>query len=126
MVKTKIIVDSNILIYSYKPEYLWLQQKLTHFDLYASAITKVESLGYHQLMEKEKVILIQLFDLIDVIPINYQVIDKAIKLKQQKKMSLGDSIIASTALMYDLPLMTRNVTDFVWIDGLTIIKPFDE
>lgn len=126
MVKPKIIVDSNILIYSYKPEFAWLQQQLFEFDLYASAISKVESLGYHQLLANDKVILEQIFAVIDMLPVNYQVIEKAIDLKQQKKMSLGDSIIASTALIYQLPLMTRNVSDFAWIDRLEIINPFDE
>lgn len=41
-------------------------------------------------------------------------------------MSLGDAIIAGTALAYGLPLMTRNVADFDWIDSLEILNPFNK
>lgn len=37
---------------------------------------------------------------------------------------LLDSIIAATALEYDLPLATRNTRDFRHIEGLTLIDPF--
>ena len=126
MSKNNLIVDSNILIYSYKPEFAWLQQQLFSYRLYASAITKIESLGYHLLTDKDDQILIKLFDLFEILPINDKVIEIAVELRQQKKMSLGDSIIASTALVYDLPLMTRNNKDFEWVNGLEIINPFDE
>lgn len=35
-----------------------------------------------------------------------------------------DSLIASTALVHNLAVVTRNVHDFSGIDGLTIINPF--
>jgi len=38
-------------------------------------------------------------------------------------MSLGDAIIAGTALAYDLTLVTRNTEDFQWIDGLSLLNP---
>ena len=47
------------------------------------------------------------------------------KLKQIKKMSLGDAIIAGTALVYDLTVVTRNIDDFRWIDQLKVLNPFD-
>ncbi len=41
-------------------------------------------------------------------------------------MSLGDSLIAATAILNNLALVTNNTKDFQWIDSLTIINPFDE
>ena len=38
-------------------------------------------------------------------------------------MTLGDSIIAGTALLNNFELATNNEKDFSWIDGLTIINP---
>ncbi len=52
-------------------------------------------------------------------------IQQAIRLRQQKKMKLGDAIIAAaTAVVYDIPLVTRNVDDFKHIPGLDLRNPF--
>lgn len=39
-------------------------------------------------------------------------------------MTLGDSLIAATALEFDLVLATRNVADFASIPTLTVYDPF--
>jgi predicted nucleic acid-binding protein len=41
-------------------------------------------------------------------------------------MSLGDSLIAATALVHNLILVTRNTDDFNWIANLSLLNPFDE
>ena len=48
---------------------------------------------------------------------------EAIRLRQQRKMSLGDSLIAGTALTHGLKLVTCNIADFRWIPALTLIDP---
>jgi predicted nucleic acid-binding protein len=40
-------------------------------------------------------------------------------------MSLGDAIVAGTALAHQLELVTRNVGDFSWIQGLSLIDPVE-
>ena len=40
-------------------------------------------------------------------------------------MKLGDSIIAATALVHNLTVVTRNETDF-WGLGLAIYNPFED
>lgn len=42
------------------------------------------------------------------------------QLRQQKKMKLGDAIIAATAFTYNIPLVTRNQDDFKHIPGLDL------
>ncbi len=121
-----IIVDSNIIIYSIEDEYQPLREFLLNYDLQASEISKVEVLGFAKLTQKEKSELENMFDILTTYSVSSAIINTAAQLRQQKKMSLGDAIIASTALVYKLPLMTRNVTDFQWIDGLKIINPFDK
>ncbi len=51
------------------------------------------------------------------------VIVQAIQLRQQKKMKLGDAIIAATAVTYGIPLVTRNEDDFKHIPGLDLRNP---
>jgi len=36
-------------------------------------------------------------------------------------MKIMDAIIASTAMVYDMKLMSLNRKDFVYLDGLTLI-----
>ena len=50
---------------------------------------------------------------------------RAVTLRQTKKMSLGDAIIAATTLVYDETLVTRNARDFAWSAGLKLLNPFD-
>ena len=40
-------------------------------------------------------------------------------------MSLADSILAGTALENGWELVSRNVADFKWIEGLRLVNPFD-
>jgi hypothetical protein len=41
-------------------------------------------------------------------------------------MTLGDALVAGTALAYNLTLVTRNAKDFNWITGLSVLNPFEE
>jgi predicted nucleic acid-binding protein len=40
-------------------------------------------------------------------------------------MSLGDALLAAAALVRRLVLVTQDVDDCDWIDGLTLIDPLD-
>ena len=51
------------------------------------------------------------------------IILRAVDLRRQRKMSLGDAIIAATALEHGLTLLTHNVADFHWVAGLKIEDP---
>jgi predicted nucleic acid-binding protein len=53
------------------------------------------------------------------------VLDAAVNLRQQRKITLGDAFIAGTALAYDLELVTRNIQDFQWIEDLSLHNPID-
>nr|VFK53924.1 MAG: PIN domain-containing protein [Candidatus Kentron sp. TUN]VFK55822.1 MAG: PIN domain-containing protein [Candidatus Kentron sp. TUN] len=58
-----------------------------------------------------------------MLPVSYPIIEQAISLRQQRKMSLGDALIAATALAHDLELATANTNDFDWIEDLDVINP---
>ena len=57
-------------------------------------------------------------------PLDDEVIESAVRLRQQKRMKLGDAIIGATALEYGVPLVTCNMDDFKNIPGLQLINPF--
>lgn len=60
-----------------------------------------------------------------ILPVDSDVVNRAIEFRKSKKMSLGDSIIAATAHLSNLPLLTRNTTDFEHIQDFVLINPFE-
>jgi hypothetical protein len=79
---------------------------------YVSDISIIETLGYHKISLSEKNYLKELFLNIPRISINSAIIDHAVKYKQSKKMTIGDSIIAATAKVYNIEPATKNIKDF--------------
>ena len=53
-----------------------------------------------------------------------KIIEQTILLRRNTKMKTPDAIIAATALVYDLTLITHNTSDFKNIQGLHIIDPY--
>ena len=88
-----------------------------------SSATLVEVLGFHRLSDERRGDFETFFDETTILVIDDRVIQKAITLRQARKMSLGDALIVATALVHGLPLVTRNTKDFAWIDGLILIDP---
>lgn len=83
-------------------------------------------LGYHKLSNKEREYLEIFFRTAKMLPISQNVVDQAVKLKQIRKMTLGDALIAGTALTYKIQLITRNNQDFQWIENLEVINPYEK
>ena len=65
------------------------------------------------------------FRLAQILPLSQAVLDQALGLRQQRKMSLGDALVAGTALAHGLTLVTLHVEDFQWSQGLSLLNPFD-
>ncbi len=121
------LIDSNIFIYAGNAtsDEEKAYQFLTDLaSFYFASVTKIEVLGYHELDAEDKKILESMFIKGREIPLSQKVKDKAIELKQERKMSLGDSIIAASALIHNAILVTRNVDDFTHIDDLQHLNPY--
>jgi toxin FitB len=63
------------------------------------------------------------FAVLDVKEMSLPIVEQAIQLRQIRKMSPGDALIAATALHFNADIYTRNVTDFNWITGLSVVNP---
>ena len=121
-----MLSDSNIIIYSAKSQYAHIKEFiLDHHPISVSAISYIEVLGYHSLSVQAQHYFEVFFQNVTLFPISEEVIKKASVLRQEKKMSLGDAIIAATALQHGLTLVTHNVKDFKWINGLSVLDPFE-
>jgi len=117
------LVDSNIIIYSYSEQYEYLRDLLYHELVYVSEISRVEVLGYHKLTPDEESYHQDFFKLIPIIYPTKEIFDKSIQVRRRYNLKLGDSIIAATALINNLTVCNRNITDFNRIDQLAYINP---
>ncbi len=120
-----ILLDSNILIYCYQERYGSLRDFLFDADNIPgiSSITILEVLGFLNISKEEEIYYNTALTLSHLFGIDDKVIEIATLLKQKKKMSIGDSLIAATALLFSFTLYTRNTTDFNQIEGLKVINP---
>lgn len=117
------LIDSNIIIYAAKDEFAYLRPLLLSEDVHVSVISKAETLGYHKLTEEERRFFESVFEVVPQLPIDQYVINIAVSLKQQRKYSLGDALIAATALHYNAELNTNNIVDFEKIEGIKLFNP---
>lgn len=118
-----LLIESNIFIYAILPEHKALHDWVTKQSFAATEITLIEVLGYHRLKDEDARKLELLFNMAMILPTSRDITEQAIKLRRQRKMGLADSIIAATALDHKIPLVTRNISDYDWIDGLVLRNP---
>jgi predicted nucleic acid-binding protein len=125
----RYLFDTNILIYYFngslsedikKEISEMLRQNFT-----ISVISKMEFLGFSKFTSEQKEQATQFLSFAKVIPLEDDIVDSVIKMKQRKNIKLPDAIIAATALSDNLHLVTRNVEDFKSIK-IKIVNPFEK
>jgi predicted nucleic acid-binding protein len=125
----RFLIDTNVIIGVLKndipkqnmPKFI----EIINSSFIVSTVVNIETLGFKGITPKDKSETERFLSQATVIYIDKLIEHKAIEIRQQKKMKLGDSIIAATALVNDLTIVTRNETDFYGL-GLMIYNPFDQ
>ncbi len=117
------MLDSNLIIYAARPEHSSLRALIARVAPAVSAVSYVEVLGYHRLSEVDRRLFEAFFAAATIHPLSSPVLEQAVKLRQLRKMTLGDALVAATALVHNLTLLTHNTTDFQWVPGLTVEDP---
>ncbi|MDP9078694.1 MAG: type II toxin-antitoxin system VapC family toxin [Bacteroidota bacterium] len=88
-----------------------------------SVAVEIEVLTYHDIPGKMPIIE-EFINLAVILPLDKEVTKKAIELRRSyRKLKLGDAIIAATAVVHQLTLISNNVKDFINIKGLKVINP---
>ena len=119
------LLDSNIVIYAVQSSNAWLRKEILKEPFAVSQTTRVEVLGWHLITPEDEADLTTFMKAGTLFSITDSVADRAVILRQQRKISLGDALIAATALEYGCELVTRNTHDFRTISGLSLVNPFD-
>ena len=126
----RFLLDTNSVIYYTNDD---LPQKASDFldkeipkGIFLSVISEIELLGFNTPTEREALIVESFVVGSSVIPLIRPIILKTIDIRKAYKIKLPDAIIAATALVYDLTLISRNDEDFRKITGLKYINPFTD
>lgn len=121
-----LISDSNLIIYAASGNYPKLLSWFLESEVSVSAITLVEALGYHKLKPSEKTALETIFSDLTIQYPTPEIFQTAVELRQERAMSLGDALIAATAIYHGLTLATHNTKDFEGIKSLKVIDPMQD
>ena len=125
----RYLLDSNVIIdyiaglYSEKIA-RWLNQIIDN-EINSSIITKIEVLSFSPNKDDNYSVLVDFFDASDVYELTEDVVEKTIQLRQKKKIKLPDAVTASTALVNNLILVSRNTKDFKNIPNLEVVNPYE-
>ena len=125
----KYIWDTNTVIYFLQQQFppaaeKFMDETLKDAQPCISSITEIELLCWKTTSDKDLEVLHNFITDTFVIELEKPVKLKTAEIRKQYKIKLPDAIIAATALVYDLILITRNSSDFKNIQGLHIIDPF--
>lgn len=88
--------------------------------IHYSVITRAELYAGRNAQEKPVRLLLAPFTEIDV---DRSIAERGGRLRRELAIALPDALIAATALLGDLILVTRNVKDFEAIPGLSVRLP---
>ncbi|MBF0340449.1 MAG: type II toxin-antitoxin system VapC family toxin [Magnetococcales bacterium] len=123
-------MDTNVLIdfLNDYPDALFRERALAAFSQGSavSVVTVIELLGWRKHTKQSRRSATELLECLDELPLERREVAATIELRSHHAIRLGDAIIAATAMIHGLPLMTRNISDFKGIDGLSLINPFAE
>ena len=120
-----LLIDTNIIIY-----YLAGNRVITTFlkqqreRVHLSVITKMETLSYPY-ENDEEIVVRDFLACFQQHFLDEAIIEQTILFRREKKIKLPDAIIAATAFVHHLTLVTRNTADFR-LTGISIFNPFEE
>ena len=115
LIDTNVVIDFSVNRLSESGRKLVMQ--CIDNDPCISIITKIELLGF-------SLVTADIKDFVKsslVIGLTDEIVDQTISLRKLHKIELPDAIIASTAIVSDFSLLTRNFSDFKRIKKLNVL-----
>lgn len=107
--KTNFLLDTNIVVGFLNGDRIinpFFENHLNETKLKISQITHLELLGYPKITHDEETVIKKFLKLVEILPLNDIVAEKTILLRRTTRLKLPDAIIAATAIVNRLTLVT--------------------
>lgn len=104
---TDIFIDTNICIYLLNGD-IKLAKLLQDQSIHISFITEIELFAYHGNTPASTEILNTFISSVTVLDVTQDIKQRTIDIRKSYKLKLPDSIIAASALVKNLPLITAD------------------
>lgn len=122
--------DTNIVIYYLQQQFppfqeAYMDELLEQHTPVISAITEIELLSWKGATPQDVIVVGGFIRDAHVIEIDLDVKMKTADIRKNYGLKMPDAIIAASAFVHNLTLLTRNVNDFKKIPQLTIINPWE-
>lgn len=123
--------DTNTAVYYLQQHFppsseKFIDELLINKQPIISVITEIELLCWKSSKEEDLKVLRNFINVALVIELDQDIKFKTADIRKAHRIKLPDAIIAATANVYQLTLLTRNVSDFDGISGLEIMNPWEK
>lgn len=124
------LCDTNTIIYFLQQQFSqvaesYIDELFKKEQPVISAITEIELLSWKSASEKDDEIIKNFIAESIVIELEPVIKIKTSEIRKATGIKLPDAIIAATALVYNLTLITRNVKDFKKVGKIPIVNPWE-
>ena len=116
----KIFLDTNAFIYFFEGRSKITELVVSTPDIYFSAISEIELLSAPHLTAEEIEQIKAFLRLCQRVELTTEIIEQTIRLRQQYHFKIPDAIIAASALILRMPLVSAD-TDFQKIAHLNLV-----
>ena len=107
MIGNSIVLDTTIVLYLLNGDDE-LASILNQMQLYVSVITEIELLGYLEISDEDKVKIKYFLSECIIVPLNEEIKNLCITIKQTSKVKAPDAIVAATSIYNQIPLITSD------------------
>lgn len=127
----KYLWDTNTAVYYLQQQFppnaeKFIDNLLKEQQPVIFAITEIELLCWKTITEKDFEVLKNFISDALVIELEQSIKLKTADIRKVHRIKLPDAIIAATAKVYDLTLLSGNLSDFGGISGMKIINPWNK
>jgi len=122
--------DTNTVIYFLQNQFpphaeRFIEEVIVNSTPAFSVITEIELLCWKTEEEEDLRILQEFINAATVFDLTTPVKLKTVAIRKSTRIKLPDALIAATAIVHELTLITRNTRDFRNLTELQVVNPFE-